>query len=379
MTKQAIAAAVAAVNKALGADSVLTGAQLADIKIQRITSGSLALDVALGGGWPANQWHEVFGMESAGKTAIVLKTIAANQAVDKDFTTAWIAAEEFVPSYAEMLGCDVSRIYVVDTNVMEDAYQAVIEFLGSKAFDCIVVDSLPALVPTEEDDKIMEAFTVGAGARITNKFFRKQRAATGRTLGRSDRPVTGFMINQFREKVGVMYGDNRTTPGGLGKNFAYFVRLEVKRDEWIEYGKGETKSKVGQVIKATTVKNKSYPPRQVATLDYYFADGPGDLHAGAFDTLKDVVNLAIRYEVVTRAGAYYRFNGEQWQGREGLVQALREEPDMCSAIEVDVMRIAMAGKEPVTSMVTTDAEEQSPKRSTVKAGSRKVPARKPKG
>lgn len=374
----ALAAAIAKVNKAIGEGSVFSGSSLKSLVLPRIPSGSLALDVALGGGWPANQWNEVYGWESAGKTALLQKTVAANQVRDPKWQCVWVAAEEFVPEYAEMAGCDIDRIHVVDTNVMEDAFQAVIEFLDSKSVDCVIIDSLPALVPMSEDEKLMEELQVGLGARITNKFFRKQRKHTGRTLSREDRPVTGFIINQFREKVGVMYGDNRTTPGGHGKDFAAFVRLEVQRMEWIEMGKGDAKEKVGIVIKARTKKNKSYRPEQVAEIDFYFADGPGDLTAGSFDALKDIVNLSIRYGVVQRAGAYYRYNGEQWQGREGLVQALREEPAIAEAVTAEVMEIAIKGKGSVTSMTPTEGAEQSPIEVTAPAARRKVSPRTPK-
>ena len=174
-------------NKKMGADTIVLGENIVDTN-GRMTTGSLAFDVALGGGWPVNQWHELIGEASNGKTAIALKTIAANQARDPQFTAVWVAAEEWVPAYAEMCGVDLSRVYVISTNIMEDAYEAVIEIVESKAVDCVVIDSLPALVPSSEDEKQMEESTVGRTALLTNKFFRKVGKASKRSLVTVERP-----------------------------------------------------------------------------------------------------------------------------------------------------------------------------------------------
>lgn len=327
------------INKKMGADTIVLGSEITE-KGKRFTSGSVAIDVALGGGWPANQWHEIIGEASNGKTAIALKTIAANQAKDPEFTTVWVAAEEWVSEYAEMCGVDLSRVYVVSTNVMEEAYEAVIQITESKTVDCIVIDSLPALVPASEDEKEMEESTVGRSALMTNKFFRKVGKASKRSLTHPERPFIGLMINQWRSKIGVMYGDPRTTPGGLGKDYAFFTRIEVRRDEWIEAGTGQEKRRVGQSIKVRTLKNKSAPPSQVAIVDFYFADG-GDIPAGEFDFAKEMLAIGILNKVIKRAGAYYRYEflGElrQWQGSDSMLASIREEIDLKEALEKDVM------------------------------------------
>ena len=208
---------LAKINKKYGTDTIVLASEIKE-GTGRLTTGSISFDVALGGGWPINQWHELVGEASNGKTAIALKTIAANQKRDPQFTTVWVAAEQWVPSYAEMCGVDVSRVYVISTNIMEEAYEAVIEITQSKSVDCIVIDSLPALIPTSEDEKEMEESTVGRGALLTNKFFRKVGKASKRSLTEPERPFIGLLINQWRSKIGVMYGDPRTTPGGLGKD-----------------------------------------------------------------------------------------------------------------------------------------------------------------
>lgn len=329
------------INKKYGTDTIVLAA---DIKegTGRITTGSISFDVALGGGWPINQWHELIGEASNGKTAIALKTIAANQKLDPNFTTVWVAAEQWVPGYAEMCGVDVSRVYVISTNVMEEAYEAVIEITESKSVDCIVIDSLPALIPSSEDEKEMEESTVGRGALLTNKFFRKVGKASKRSLTEPERPFIGILINQWRSKIGVMYGDPRTTPGGLGKDYAFFTRTEVRRDAWIEEGSGQEKHRIGQTIKVRILKNKSAAPSQTASIDFYFADG-GPVTPGEYDFGKEIITMGILNKVITRAGAYYRYADRQWQGSEAMLASIREEIDLKETLERDVLDSIKAG------------------------------------
>jgi recombination protein RecA len=330
------------INKKYGEDTVVLGSDIRDDVLSRVTTGSISLDVALGGGWPVNQWHEIIGEASNGKTAIALKTIAANQKRDPEFTTVWIAAEQWVPAYAELCGVDTKRVYVVSTNIMEEAYEAVIEIVESKAVDCVVIDSLPALVPSSEDEKQMEESTVGRGALLTNKFFRKVGMASKRSLIEYERPFIGILINQWRSKIGVMYGDPRTTPGGLGKDYAFFTRMEVRRDEWIESGTGQEKRRIGQTIKARVIKNKSAPPSQVAVFDFYFSEG-GEVAAGEIDFGKEILAIGILNKVIIRAGAYYRYGGRQWQGSDAMLSSIREEIDLKETLERDVLDSIKAG------------------------------------
>ena len=283
-----------------------------------------------------NRWVELVGEASHGKTAIALRTIAANQKLNPEFTAVWIAAEDFDSKYAELCGVDNSRVLLVETNSMEDAFDSVIQFMESKAVDMVVVDSLPALVPGAEDEKHMEEFTVGRGALITNKFFRKVASATKRDLIESERPVLGIMINQYRMKIGVMHGDPRTTPGGLGKDYAYSVRCEVKRDDWVEVGTGESKRRVGQTIRVRTIKNKTFPPQQTAYLDFYFADG-GAIDAGGYDTGKEIVALSILNGIVERRGGWMYYGDRKWQGAQALIDSLREEIELREELSKAVM------------------------------------------
>jgi len=322
MAYDSIESIVASVTKKYGEGVLIKGSQIKE-PLLRTTTGILAFDLMLGGGWPTNQWSEIIGDESSGKTAIAYKTIAANQALDPNYVALWVAAEDYVPEYAEAIGVDLDRLWVVENNVMEEVYDLVIRVLDNRAVDCIVIDSLPALVPSDEAEKMMEEFTVGLGARLTGKFLRKSGKAQKRSLIDQDRGCTGIIINQWREKIGVMYGDNRTTPGGKAKNFHYFVRMEVRRDEWLT----QKDEKVGQTIKGRTIKNKTYKPQQTAQVDFYFADVPG-FSLGSFDTIKDIVNIGIAIEAITRGGAYYTFDGQKWQGKDALLAAVREDLDL---------------------------------------------------
>jgi recombination protein RecA len=324
----------ALINKKLGNNTVVPASMTRAPK--RITTGSLTLDVVLGGGWPMNHWVEVVGEASHGKTALALKTIAANQSLDPDFTVVWIAAEQFDTKYAQLCGVDTDRVLLVETNSMEDAFDSVIQFCESKSVDMVVVDSLPALVPSAEDEKSMEEFTVGRGAMLTNKFFRKVSAATKRDLVEEERPVLGLMINQYRMKIGVMHGDPRTTPGGLGKDYAYSIRCEVKRDEWLEAGTGQDKKRVGQTIRVRTIKNKTFPPQQTAYLDFYFSDG-GIISAGEYDRAKEIVALSILNGIVDRRGGWMYYGDRKWQGAQALIDSLREELDLSAELSSAVM------------------------------------------
>ena len=352
-TSGALLKAINGINKKLGDDTIVKASDVRKDVSARFTTGSLALDVALGGGWPVNQWHELVGEASNGKTAIALKTIAANQKRDPDFTTVWVAAEQWVPSYAEMCGVDTSRVYVIAENRLEEALDAVVEITETKDVDCIVIDSLPALVPNAEDAKEMGEATVGRAALGLNKFWRKIGKASRRSLIHPERPFIGIMVNQWRSKIGVMYGDPRTTPGGQGKDYAYFTRLEIKRDDWIKEGSGQEATRVGQTIKVRVLKNKTAAPSQVALLDFYFSDCER-FDAGSYDTAKEILALGIINKVIVRAGAYYRYAERQWMGQDAMLASLREEIELKETLEKDVLNSVLSNSKYVAE--TSDEE-----------------------
>ena len=233
----------------------------------------------------------------------------------------------------------------VETNIMEDAYDAAIQFAGSQGVDLVVIDSLPALVPMQEDEKSMDEVTVGRAALVTGRFFRKVGKAMKRSMTEETRPVTGLIINQWRSKIGVMYGDPRTTPGGQAKDYAVFVRVEVKRDGWLERkveGISE-KQKIGQSIKVVSLKNKTYPPRQTAFFDMYFAEG-GVVDPGQVDAAKEIVALGILSGVIDRKGAWYHYGGQKWNGADAALAGIREDLDLSESLSKEVLDVITKGK-----------------------------------
>jgi recombination protein RecA len=324
---------VTSVNKKLGDGTLLRGADLVNHVIPRVTSGSLAIDMALGGGWPLNCWNEIAGEPSNGKSVIALKTVAANQVVDKKYTCLWIAAEPFVTQWAIKCGVDMNRVFVADTRVMEEAFQIAIDLIDQRLIDAVVMDSLSSLTPTEEDEKSIDEATVALGARITSKFMRKSNAAQRRSLTEPDRPCLCLIISQWREKVGVMYGDNRVTPYGRAKEFFYMVRCEVRRDEWL----GTDKERVGLGFKLRVTKNKTAPPQRQASVDFYWQD-TSKHSGGCYDLGKEIANIALDMEVVELHGSTYYFAGQKWRGKESFFTAIEEDPKLAEALALEVRR-----------------------------------------
>ena len=174
----------------------------------------------------------------------------------------------------------------------------------------------------------MDEFTTAMGARLMNKFTRKAGVAGVRKADGSERPFVGIIINQWRDQIGGFspMGVPQTTPGGKGKDYFYYCRIDITKGEWLtEKRPGlALPFKVGQVIRFNTVKNKSATPQQKTSVDFYFCGAPSlGFKRGDYDTLKELTDMAISLGVIERAGAYYRFAGQQWQGKEGLTEALR--------------------------------------------------------
>ena len=331
----------AEINKKYGEDILIKGSDAKEV-VPHTSTGVLAFDLALGGGWAANQWNEIVGEESSGKTAIAYKTIAANQAKDPEYLALWVAAEEYVPEYAASFGVDLDRLWVVETNEMEAALDLVLKAVTNRAIDCVVIDSLPALVTETEVNKAMDEASVATGAQILSRFFKKCAKAQRRSLTEDDRPCTLIAINQWRDKIGVMFGDPRTTPGGKAKNYYYFIRVEVRRDEWIAEG-SKLDTRVGQTIKMRVMKNKTYRPQQVAQADFYFAD-THYFRKGDFDTVKDVVNVALALELFE---GRYKFNGERIASKkEELYDAVRQDLGLQQAIRNAAMEAVLSEEAP---------------------------------
>jgi len=331
------------VNKKLGDEFVVVGSA-AKKEIPRITTGILSYDLALGGGWAENQWNEIVGEESSGKTAIAYQTIAANQEADPDFIAMWVAAEEYVPSYAAAFGVDTDRLWVIETNEMEIALETVLKAVENRAVDLVVVDSIPALVTLTEVDKAMGEASIATGAKLLSNFFKKSAKAQRRSLTEDERGCTMIAINQWRDAIGVMFGDPRTTPGGKAKNYFFFTRMELRRDDWLKDGSA-IQNRVGQVIKCRVFKNKTYRPQQVAVVDMYFASPKGGaFKLGQFDGVKDMTNVALSLEIITRRGSKYEFGDQSWIGKEKVFAGVREDLGLQAELKEAAFALVFKGE-----------------------------------
>lgn len=273
---------------------------------------------------------------SAGKSFLVLKTIAANQRLDPNWTTLWVATEDFSETYAEMLGVDIDRVIVYNENIMERVYDKCIQFLQTKGVDCIVIDSLPFLVSGREDEGDMDETQPGYPALLTGKFFRKSMGSIKRRLDLAEeRNCTGLIVNGWRDRF-VKYGDPRITPGGKGKNFVFFQRVDLSRTEWITNTRSEP---VGQTMKLKNIKNKYARPGLTGEVDAYVVDYRNH-RAGTFDITKDIVSAAMSYEVFEKQGAHYFFGEEKWYGRPNVEKALKVDAKLRGRVKRAVLAAA---------------------------------------
>lgn len=322
-----VRALMATINKKYGDGALIVASE--SVTPPPFPTGCLSLDGMLAGGWPANQWSEVAGKESSGKTSMVHKTIAINQYENPDFSTLWVAAEGYDREWASALGVDTDRVVIYPTCGMEDAYSVMLEAIASKKFDCIVLDSYPALVPEEEEKKGVDESTVAIGARVTGKFFRKAGIAGRRVAG--ERPFFGIFINQYRVDIGAFspHGPAWTTPGGNAKNYAFYVRLEVKRKEFLdEKNEDGLKQRVGQTITFKTMKSKVSRPQQVMSVDFFFESTASGMRPGDYDTAKEIVILGQLHGVIARKGHFYSVGDQRWSSQDALLAAVRENGEL---------------------------------------------------
>jgi recombination protein RecA len=324
-------------NKKYGPGSAMVASDLKSFG--QLRSGILSLDVVLGGGWPRNQWTEIIGQESSGKTTVCHHTVAQGQANDPDFATLWVASEKYDREYAQKIGVDPAGVAVVRTTRTEEAYQAILDASETRAFDLVVLDSYPALVPDEEAAKLMNENVMTLGARLTGKFFRK----AGRRDPDDERPVTGLFINQWRDKVGAPTGPGRPTPkftpGGHAKDYAFYARVDIARADWHDEPLPTAgKVRCGYTMKFRTLKNKQAAPQKTGESMYFFDDAPqSGFHCGEFDEVRDIVIWGITYAVIEQRGRYYRFAEQQWDSRQALVDGIREDLDLQEALTTAVL------------------------------------------
>lgn len=313
---------------------------------KHFTTGFLSLDCSSGGGFPGNQWTEIVGPESSGKTMIVLMSIAANQKLDPEFTTFWVAAEPYNSEYAAMLGVDNSRVVVAPAaQAMELGLEILEQATASKLYDCLVLDSYPALIPDEEDEKAMDENTMAVGAKLFNKFWRKAGKASYRRTDGLERPFYGIIINQWRDKI----GGNRPgmpplqfSPGGHGKDYAFYMRLKVTHKEFIVEKRPGLPDPVvvGKRLSVEAIKNKTTSPKQRAEMDVYVRNAPfTGFRRGDYDKGKDYVNLGIIYGIIQLNGSWLHYDGQQWQGRDAMRASVMEDLILQSKLASEVLEV----------------------------------------
>ena len=317
--KKALDIAMAQIEKNFGKGAVMKLGEVGDVSIDTIPSGALSLDVALGiGGFPRGRIVEVFGPESSGKTTVALHAIAEAQKLGG--IAAFIDAEHALdPVYARNLGVDVDNLIVAQPDTGEQALEIAEQLVRSGAVDIITIDSVAALVPKAEIDGEMGDSHVGLQARLMSQALRK---LTG-VLNKSN--TVAIFINQLREKVGIMFGNPETTPGGRALKFYASVRLDVRKQEAIKVN-GEV---TGTRTKVKVVKNKVAPPFREAVFDIVY--GKGISNSGC------VLDLATDMKIVDKSGAWFAYNGQKiGQGRENAKLFLEENPDVMKEIESKV-------------------------------------------
>lgn len=305
----ALMQALKSIEKQYGKGSVMKLGEKTDTRIEVVSSGSLALDSALGvGGYPRGRVIEIYGPESSGKTTFALHAIAEVQ--KKGGTAAFIDAEHALdPAYAEKLGVDTDELLVSQPDTGEQALEIAEALVRSGAIDILVIDSVAALVPRAEIEGEMGDSHVGLQARLMSQALRKLSGAINTTK------TIAIFINQIREKVGIMFGNPEVTPGGRALKFYSTIRLEVRRGEQIKLGTDI----VGNVAKIKVVKNKVAPPFKTVEVDVMYGEG--------VSKQGEILDLAVEYNIIEKSGSWYSYNGEKLgQGRENAKLFLKENP-----------------------------------------------------
>lgn len=313
--KVALDAALKKIEKSFGKGSIMKLGEKIDQQISTIPSGSLALDVALGvGGYPRGRIIEVYGPESSGKTTVALHAIAEVQR--QGGTAAFIDAEHALdPQYAEKLGVNIDELLLSQPDTGEQGLEIADALVSSGAIDIVVIDSVAALVPRAEIDGEMGASHVGLQARLMSQALRKLSGSINKTK------TIAIFINQIREKVGVMFGNPETTPGGRALKFYATVRLEVRRAEQLKQGTDI----VGNRTKIKVVKNKVAPPFKVAEVDIMY--GHGISQEG------ELLDMAAEKDIIDKSGAWYSYKEERiGQGRENVKIFMKEHPEMVAEV-----------------------------------------------
>ena len=319
--KRALEAALGQIEKQFGKGSIMKLGEYKEMNVEAIPTGALSLDVALGiGGIPRGRIIEVYGPESSGKTTLTLHMIAEAQKLGGE--AAFIDAEHALdPVYAKHLGVDIDNLIVSQPDTGEQALEIAEALIRSGAIDLIVVDSVAALVPKAEIDGDMGDSHIGLQARLMSQALRKLAGAINKTN------ATIIFINQLREKVGIMFGNPETTPGGRALKFYSSVRLDIRRIENIK----KDGNVVGSRTRVKIVKNKVAPPFREAEFDIIYGQG--------ISKIGSLLDLAVDLDIINKAGAWFSYNGEKIsQGRDNAKVYLEEHPEVMKEVEEKVRK-----------------------------------------
>ncbi len=344
--QRALDTALGQVEKAFGKGAIMRIGDGARDSIEAIPTGSLSLDIALGiGGLPKGRITEIYGPESGGKTTLALHCVAEAQRIGG--LALYIDAEHALDTeYARALGVDVDRLYISQPSNGEEALEIADAMIRSGAIDIVVIDSVAALVPKAEIEGEMGDSFVGVQARMMSQALRK----LGGSLNKSK--TAAIFINQLREKIGVMYGNPETTPGGRALKFWASVRLEVRKGDAIKIGTEQT----GTRTKVKVVKNKVAPPFRSAEFDVIF--GRGISKAG------DVLDLAVVRNLVARSGTYFNYGETRLgQGRDNARNFLEEHPEIFTELDTKIREMFAAERvkspaEPVSEDEPLEEDEE---------------------
>lgn len=324
--KEALDLAVSQISKQFGDGSIMKLGDAYKINVETSPSGTLSLDLALGGGYPRGRIIEIYGPESSGKTTLALHAVAEIQKAGG--TAAFIDAEHALdPQYAGRLGVNINDLLVSQPDNGEQALEIVETLVRSNAVDVIVLDSVAALVPQAEIDGDMGDSLPGLQARLMSQALRKLTGIINKSK------ATVIFINQIRMKIGVMFGNPETTTGGNALKFYASQRLDIRRIGQIK----QSDDVIGNRVRVKIVKNKIAPPFRQAEFDIMYNEG--------ISTTGDVLDLAVMHDIVQKSGAFYKYNDETiGQGREAAKKYLKDNPDKLAEIDGKV-RQSVADKE----------------------------------
>ena len=315
----ALTAALAQIEKNFGKGSIMRMGDHEHSKIATISSGSISIDIALGGGYPKGRIIEIYGPESSGKTTLCLHAAAEFQKAGG--TVAFVDAEHALdPSYAKKLGVDVDNLLLSQPDSGEQALDIAEALVRSGGVDLIVIDSVAALTPRAEIEGEMGDQNMGLHARLMSRALRKLTAVASK-MGTSI-----IFINQIRMKIGVVFGNPETTTGGNALKFYSSVRVEVRKGAKIEIGTGDDKVAHGNVARIKIVKNKVAPPFKTAEVDILFNEG--------ISREGDLIEVATKLGIVEKAGAFYSYKTTKLgQGKSNSMEFLRKDPKLTKEIE----------------------------------------------